>query len=1007
MDTKRAEKEQSGFGEFSRLLFSWPSLAVVASVAALLFEGVHFKLVRPPGGASTATGELPAELRVESRSWKDPFQAVLPNVPTAKDLNAVFEQFAGGASNTLASVALQLSGTNRLAVMAVLVVGNPYPNGVESRIRSRIAIQSAMRAGGFVGEDSEHLRYLIHCRTADPTNANVTAANRANWIYIPFEWFKTDPTVANRGASYDRILLLWLKESDFLPAPFARLHALFARLLPETTNACSNVQLAILGPRSSGGLEAMIKDDSFASRKCDANAGDRVACAANLLLNAQIISATATAPDAFFVKHDGTNDVNRLRRARVKKKIEDNLPGSTFTHYGATDADLCYLLVAELAMRGVDVHKDQIVLMSEYDTFYGRQLPLTFSAAVMSLDDRIEFWPSARQPVGLVSTILNGGEGPASASTTNYLSLMERFETSLARLEAGSIGLATNIRHFTYLAGVDGDRTVRDNPKTGAKDSSRNPEDDDSIDRPEGEHQLDYMGRLVLELNGRWQELLQSGDPVNEVKAIGVLGSDFYDKLLMLQALRPSAPRGIYFTTDLDARLNLRSQRTWTRNVITASGFGLRPATGSNDTLMPLAPMRDGYQTATFAGCLNFLHPKSLPGSDLGVYEIGRVMPHRLHPPVLHVNQAARAPVDVWRWSWSHIQRAPQYLAQAPTLAAAIGGYLILLLLVTLLDTKRNFWWRIARGLLGLLWLVLSIVVSVWLFSDGMEPFELGDGVSSFASALILCFTLALILYTLWCYYREDHENGDPTNTPAFVIAFIGILALTWAVLRNVNPPFRGPSYWHLGMLMMAVWLGSSMTVITAVFFWRRFAYDARRLLQDVETAGNGTDLRQVAEKAAALAQRTRRLGTTHFLPMAVLFMLLLGCSSWTDSWYWTPWMASLVIFELVLLLFYPILLNRVAAYLHERLDQALTRLEDATADAPEATPDQPADRAPETAEAARVSGHDLAMARKLVGRLDSGCFAPLSRQPVFAALGAALGTSGLVTLLQPLLSGN
>ena len=34
-----------------------------------------------------------------------------------------------------------------------------------------------------------------------------------------------------------------------------------------------------------------------------------------------------------------------------------------------------------------------------------------------------------------------------------------------------------------------------------------------------------------------------------------MLGSDVYDKLLILQALRPAFPRAVFFTTDLNARL--------------------------------------------------------------------------------------------------------------------------------------------------------------------------------------------------------------------------------------------------------------------------------------------------------------------------------------------------------------------------------------------------------------------------------------------------------------------
>ncbi len=82
-----------------------------------------------------------------------------------------------------------------------------------------------------------------------------------------------------------------------------------------------------------------------------------------------------------------------------------------------------------------------------------------------------------------------------------------------------------------------------------------------------------------------------------EIQAIGVLGSDVYDKQLILQALRKKFPRAIFFTMDLDARLIHPAQRQWTRNLIVASHFGLQ----LNPTLQgTIPPFRDNSQTSLF-----------------------------------------------------------------------------------------------------------------------------------------------------------------------------------------------------------------------------------------------------------------------------------------------------------------------------------------------------------------------------------------------------------------------
>ena len=54
------------------------------------------------------------------------------------------------------------------------------------------------------------------------------------------------------------------------------------------------------------------------------------------------------------------------------------------------------------------------------------------------------------------------------------------------------------------------------------------------------------------------------------------LGSDVYDKLLILKALKKGLPGAIFFTTDLDARYSLPSEFQETKNLIVASPFGLQ-----------------------------------------------------------------------------------------------------------------------------------------------------------------------------------------------------------------------------------------------------------------------------------------------------------------------------------------------------------------------------------------------------------------------------------------------
>jgi hypothetical protein len=199
------------------------------------------------------------------------------------------------------------------------------------------------------------------------------------------------------------------------------------------------------------------------------------------------------------------------------------------------------------------------------------------------------------------------------------------------------------VRWFTYLRGLDG--MLPDIDKSSAvaarKDDSGKSKDlraqleDAPPEHAEGRSQYDYLRRLGdeiarLDTDARFAE--------NGVKAIGIVGFDVYDKLLILQALRSRFTDKIFFTTDLDARYLHADQKEWARNLVVASNFdlSLRPAL-QQSTL----PFRDGYQTATYLATLMALERK--PFNDWTdkmndwlrpqLFEIGRTQAVHLASP--------------------------------------------------------------------------------------------------------------------------------------------------------------------------------------------------------------------------------------------------------------------------------------------------------------------------------------------------------------------------------------
>lgn len=150
-----------------------------------------------------------------------------------------------------------------------------------------------------------------------------------------------------------------------------------------------------------------------------------------------------------------------------------------------------------------------------------------------------------------------------------------------------------------------------------AGEPSATPETANWFESAEGQSQFDYLRRITEALKECNEKLHFEG--AGRIAAIGVLGSDVYDKLLLLQALRPEFPDVTFFTTDLDELLLPQDKLRYTRNLLVASGYGV--------TLIPelqkdVLPFRSSYQTSIFLATTlaiknnDLAHPKTEAKSD-------------------------------------------------------------------------------------------------------------------------------------------------------------------------------------------------------------------------------------------------------------------------------------------------------------------------------------------------------------------------------------------------------
>jgi hypothetical protein len=199
-----------------------------------------------------------------------------------------------------------------------------------------------------------------------------------------------------------------------------------------------------------------------------------------------------------------------------------------------------------------------------------------------------------------------------------------------------------NIKDFVYLRGLDGLGPRSSAKEPSASKDSGEPRANDlgqylqrsALERADGNNQYDYLRRLSGQLLD--YDRSEKRDGKRGIAAIGILGNDPYDKLLVIDALRDAFPQAVFFTSDLDARFLDKEALATTRNLVVVSPYGL---TLHEIVQKNVPPFRDTYQTGVFLSTVVALHPqyRDKPQSFFDcwfsqphLYEIGRTTQIRL-----------------------------------------------------------------------------------------------------------------------------------------------------------------------------------------------------------------------------------------------------------------------------------------------------------------------------------------------------------------------------------------
>jgi hypothetical protein len=562
-------------------------VVIIVGLAGALVATQHpFQDVRPGDRSTPAYRHAPSEDQdIEARQWEDPFSAVAIARRAA-------ESTKGGSTSspsdddshtTSRLSADRLKDPAHVLVVGAMVPGAPYADDIETRRRIRYAVLAGLYQEGYVPDDSEHIGFisLPELSTEIPHAHNIAA----------YEWLHRETSA--HVARHPRILLLWLDQDGFRDRPLARFSLIVEEIAKDAPTDA--VSAAIIGPADSGGLKAMSTElDQDPKDQGPKNDCQRIAATRRHI---SIYSPRATALDWLIVSDQVKSRFPDTETDQHADHFHDRCANVDLYRTVASDFTVVRAVYRELQYRGIR-NVGEIALVTERDTLYAR----------------------------LISRYFNGCDG---TTPVHDRFTVTKFVAEEDASQGDDVDDSKQPQCFTYLRGLDG--LAPPAPNTG--DAAQSASDAKSgatagaspaplaQESSTGQGQFDYLRRLATALAstrddpacGRVAKILTLGDESGagehrcgrHIRAIGVVGSDIYDKLLVLQALRRAFPRYIFFTTDLDARLTDGQNLDWTRGMVVGSSLGLslRP-----ELQKSVPPFRDSYQSATYYSTMLAVH---------------------------------------------------------------------------------------------------------------------------------------------------------------------------------------------------------------------------------------------------------------------------------------------------------------------------------------------------------------------------------------------------------------
>lgn len=704
------DKEQSGSVASGGAVVA----LLIAAGAYLIHKEAPLEGIRPSAQETVFHGY--AYHDIDARLWQDPFGAVEKKGngdPARRACATPGEQVQSNRTKVATSDA-------PAAPSQAQPPGSEHSNHIDlerdSRSNEQMLVLPVMVSGAPYAEDVEfrrRLRYAIVSALAQkhfqPTDAQhidyysvcVTGPDKKSVkMIVPYEWFQRQ---IESSAESQNVLVLWINEqylTDTIAKKKTPVKILEDLTRPTIGTAMPGAQLC---PSQVSVIGPHTSDALLAIRQ-------------------------ERRPSRFkFTSYGAT-----IARAEVEKRQRDEsslcslIPGpAEIERTIATDDALADRLVDELKLRDVSYAKGHsIALVSEWDTTYGQSIMENFKDAYRKSKSYRSL--ESDQPRIVEKTYLRGIDGVAASDDK---------------------------KSEDQRAGKDAAKKADDTEEAFDKRAAR------AGDRPHGPSQSDYLRRLTDSLIEDDKQIRLKGGP--GIKAIGVLGSDVFDKLLVLRALKPNFPDAIFFTTDYDAALTMPSELDWTRNLIVASSFGPMLV---DELQGGIPPFRSAYQTSAFLATQlaiddrnDMAHAEEIR-KELGRSQLFEVTRRgtflALRPPRYAV--AAAYPAS------KHVQREPPHaFPELPkqerffiASMLAVGGCALLAMASILSWKRRGIQHAEARkeaSFIGLILLASTIIavawesVGPWLTDYGRgEPIAWSDGVSVWPTIAIRLLVIVL-----------------------------------------------------------------------------------------------------------------------------------------------------------------------------------------------------------------------------------------------------------------------